>query len=216
MMPLTPYYRGLFKRLGYPLTKQAGHPARILIANEKRLGVRIPSALREYYLVAGRERRFNTSHNRLLSPKDWSVERQKLVFMEENQRVLWWAVPTQRPQAVGDPPVFQGLNDEPVRWYSERRRCSVFLAVMLHLQAVWGGFNWLGSAEATENVHAILQQDWNYVGDMDQLWAFNRQNQVVCVTAGGNPIGPAMTLHAGGKTKADLRSIEESLSVTFE
>ena len=135
--------------------------------------------------------------------------------MEENQAVVWWAVAT-GPRS-GDPSVFQGVNDEPITWVREHRKCSVFLSVMLHYQAVSGGFRWFGSAASPENVHEKLKKDWNYVGELSQLWAFNRQNQVVCVTPGGGlPFQPAMMLLAGARTKSDLRSIEESLSVTLE
>jgi len=209
------YYRAIFETFGYPLTQGARLPATVLSDQEKRLRVRIPEALRDYYLVAGRERRFSTCHNRLIAPKNWSINKKKLVFMEENQAVVWWAV-TMGGAMSRDPSVSQGVNDEPITWVREHRKCSVFLAVMLHYQAVSGGFRYFGSAASPENVHEKLRE-WNYVGELNQLWAFNRQNQVVCVTPGGGlPFQPAMMLLAGGKTRSDLRSIEDSLSLTLE
>ncbi|MGO9114246.1 MAG: hypothetical protein ACLP9L_33950 [Thermoguttaceae bacterium] len=52
----------------------------------------ISAALRDYYLVAGRERRFNCCLNRLLPPQEWLVDKHRLIFMEENQAVLSWGV----------------------------------------------------------------------------------------------------------------------------
>jgi hypothetical protein len=49
-------YRRTFATLGFPLRAKDGYPARQIAAAEKRLGRRLPKALRDYYLVAGRER----------------------------------------------------------------------------------------------------------------------------------------------------------------
>jgi hypothetical protein len=216
MASFKPYFRAIFDRFGYPLKNGAKVPAEELSATEKRLGVPIPRAVRDYYLVAGRERRFNTCHNRLLPPKGWSIDKKNLIFMEENQTVVWWAVSTRNPRS-NDPAVFQGVNDEPITWVREHRRFSVFLALMLHYQAVSGGFRHLGSAAAPDNIHEKLKHGWNYVGEVNQVWAFSRQDQVVCVTPGGGLLfQPAMMLLAGGKAKRDLQSIGESLSVTLD
>jgi hypothetical protein len=102
-------------------------------------------------------------------------------------------------------------------WSNEHKKCSTFLAVMLHYQAASGGFDHCGSTEAPDNLHEMLKKGWTYAGEVDQLWAFNRQNQVVCVTAGNSlPFMPALVLLAGGKTRDDLQSIEESLRVTLK
>lgn len=74
----------------------------------------------------------------------------------------------------------------------------------------------LSHARIPENIHEALKKDWNYVGEVNQLWAFNRRNQVICVTPGGGlPFQPAMMLLAGAKTEADLHAIEKSLSVSL-
>jgi hypothetical protein len=209
-------YRAIFATFGHPLSERTGLSSELLTAAEKRLGVQIPAALRDYYRVAGRERRFNTCHNRLLPPRDWSLDRQRLMFMEENQGAVLWSISTRNPESV-DPRVFQGINeeDEPITWAREHRRCSEFLAVMLHWQAVSGGFRFLGSAASPDDVHRALKKGWNHVGEINQVWAFNRQNQVVCISASSLPFLPPMMLHAGGKTRRDLQSIEQSLSVTL-
>ena len=136
--------------------------------------------------------------------------------MEENQAVVWWAVSTRSPTSA-DPAVYQGVNDEPISWVREHRRFSVFLAVMLHYQAVSGGFAHFGSAAAPDNVHEKLRNGWRYAGEVNQLWAFARPNQVVCVTpSGGLPFQPAMMFLAGGRTKKDLQAIEDFFSVSLE
>ena len=123
MTPFIKHYRRLFTSFGYPLTKPTGLPSTTIAAAGKRLGVTIPAALRAFYLVAGRERRFNVCHNRLLAPQSWTTDRHRLIFMEENQQVVFWGV-SLRNRDVQDPPVSQGVNDEPIVWRPEHRKCG--------------------------------------------------------------------------------------------
>jgi hypothetical protein len=80
-------YQTIFDTFGYPLGASASLPPAELAEAEQRLGMRLPAALRDYYLVAGRETQFNTCCHRLLPPSKWFVEKKRLVFMEENQMV---------------------------------------------------------------------------------------------------------------------------------
>jgi hypothetical protein len=209
-------YRHVFDRFGYPLARSHSLPAESLARAETRLAVRAPLALRDYYRVAGKERRFNTAHNRLLQPREWFVAGNRLAFLEENQAVSWWGVPVKR-EAARDPSVYQGIDHEDMVWAREHRRCSTFLVVVLHYQAVSGGFPYCGSAPAPDNLHERLRDGWKYVGEVNRLWAFNRQDQAVCVMPGGAaPFSPAMVLLAGAKTRSALRSVEEALAVTLK
>lgn len=208
------YYRDIFTTLGHPLTNATGIPSEELSRHAKRLGVRIPRSLRDYYAVAGREKLFNRCHNRLLAPKNCSIDKRNLIFMEENQAVVLWSVST-RSSVANDPAVFQAVNDEPITWVREHKKCSVFLGVMLHYQAVSGGFRYVGSAPSPDNLHEKLKVGWTFIGEVNQLWAFSRRNQVVCVMFSDLPFQPAMMIRAGGKTKADLHAIEDFLSVSL-
>jgi hypothetical protein len=217
MASFTNYYRTIYQTFGYPLTERTALPSKVLTAAEKRLGLRIPAALRDYYLVAGRDRRFSACHNRLLPPAKWSVEKHRLIFMEENQCVVWWGVSTRNPSS-DDPPVSQGINAEPITWHPEHRRCSVFLAVMLHYQAVSGGFRFCGGADAPDqSSYRFEENGWTHYGEVNSLLAYSRQNQVVCLMPPGDlPFMQKWSVLAGGKTKADLHAIEADLGLTVE
>jgi hypothetical protein len=93
---------------------------------ERRLGVRLPAALRDYYLLAGRLDRLNRAHNRLFAPDELRVEDGHLWFMEENQAVVHWGMPVKRLSAE-DPVVHQRANVDDARWFSEKMRFSTFL-----------------------------------------------------------------------------------------
>jgi hypothetical protein len=202
------YYRTLFDTFGYPLTERTALSPNVIAAAEKRLGVRIPAALRDYYLVAGRERRFNTSHNRVLAPQKWTIDKQRLIFMEENQQVVWWAIST-RNAGNDDPPIYQAVDDEPLTWVREHRKCSVFLAVMLHYQAVGGAYGFQGYGQAPRDVKKRLQKAWTFCGVVNGLRAYSRANQVVCHML------EEQSVLAGGKTARDLRAIGQDLGVNL-
>ena len=208
------YYRALFKSLGYPLGEREAMSADAITAAEKALGIRVPRALRDYYLVAGRERRFNVCNHRMLSPSDWFVDKQRLIFMEENQWVVWWAVPV-RDLVADDPLVTQGMNDEPIAWQSLRRKCSEFLTFMLHYQAVCGGFRCRGRAELPDGyAYQFDKEGWSDRGELLGVQAYSRPNQVVCLESpGGAPFMQRWSAVAGAKSKKDLRAISIDLDV---
>jgi hypothetical protein len=207
------YYRTIYDTFGYPLGECMGMSSTVLDAAQKHLGVHIPPALRDYYLVAGRERRFNTCHNRLL-PAKWSIDKQRLIFMEENQAVVWWGVST-RNRESDDPPVSQGVNDEPISWFPEHRRCSEFLALMLHYQAVNGGFRFCRTASPGDGTVQRLQNGWTYYGEVNRLKAYSRSNQAVCLMPLGDAFMNAISVLPGAKTKNDLQAIGDDLQVTI-
>ncbi|MCG8406135.1 MAG: SMI1/KNR4 family protein [Phycisphaerales bacterium] len=60
----------MFERLGFPLSADCAMDMLELKTAEKRLGVRFPAVLRDYYLVAGNERAFNHIHDHLRPPSE--------------------------------------------------------------------------------------------------------------------------------------------------
>jgi hypothetical protein len=55
-----------FATLARPFTPGDGEPEANIAGAEDRLGLKLPSVLRTYYLLAGRFYQFNRAHNRLL------------------------------------------------------------------------------------------------------------------------------------------------------
>src|SRR3712207_4710383 len=102
-------YRDTVAALARPLKASDRTPADALSRAERRLGVRLPGALREYYRACGRFGPLNRAHDRLIAPEKLFVDSGKLVFLEENQWVVYWGVEA-ASERRGDPPVFQGVN----------------------------------------------------------------------------------------------------------
>ncbi|AMV35888.1 hypothetical protein [Planctomyces sp. SH-PL62] len=172
--------------------------------------------MREYYLVAGREKRFNLSQERLLPPSDWKVEGKKLVFMEENQGVCIWGASVRAPDAE-DPPVSEGQpDDESTSWYVLKRKCSDFLAAMLHHQAVSGGLPHLAFGTFTASpisAHRLAERGWKGYGEMKGEACYSRPNQVITVAPVALPWARGWTVNAGARTKRDLEAIRSELGL---
>jgi hypothetical protein len=191
-----------------PLTAADGESEASISKGEARLGVRLPAVLREYYLLAGRFDQVNHAHNRLLRFEEWSIDGGKLVFLEENQCVVLWGI------EVGslpgdDPPVYQGqkVRGRPTDWYLEHDRCSEFLLVMLHLQVVWGSYEFLGGTEVASDALEEFLIGWTPMGTVNELRAFNRNGKVACVIESKG----STELYVGGRTEQDFKAIEDGL-----
>ncbi|WP_327180636.1 SMI1/KNR4 family protein [Streptomyces sp. NBC_01334] len=65
-----------------------------LLAAEQRLGVQLPTALREAYLLFGRRQDLTSNHDVLLDPAELYVDeaREALVFRHENQGAASWGI----------------------------------------------------------------------------------------------------------------------------
>ncbi|HKB37205.1 MAG TPA: hypothetical protein VKD72_12185, partial [Gemmataceae bacterium] len=165
-------YQEVIEALTRPLTLEDGVPEPEITAAGHRLGVRLPGALREYYLIAGRFEQLNGAHNRLLTPHDWFADAGKLVFMEENQKVVFWGIPN-GDVPDDDPPVLQGVNvpNHPIEWHPEHGCCSEFLLLMLHWQACCGGMPCTGSADISTAALACIQAEWRFIGELSGMIA---------------------------------------------
>ena len=203
-------YRDIYASFGKPLTDATAMNGSIVDAASARLGIQVPAALRDFYLVAGRERRFTQAHNRFIAPNKWSIDRQRLIFLEENQWVVYWGVSLRSPSNE-DPSVSQGINNEPIEWYLEHRHCSVFISVELHWQAVSGGMKHRQSAAPPPATRKKLDKNWTFVGEVNNMRAYHRAGQVVCLC----PDFGMMSLKFGATSKKNLDAIGTDLELTW-
>ena len=200
-------YRSIYSRFGFPLEPNHGIGAADLDATEKVNGIALPRALREYYEVAGREEHFNSAHNRIHAPCDWRVDGDRLVFMEENQGVVLWSASL---NSADDPTVWQAFNDDKLEWFEECERTSVFLAVMLHYQAVQGGMSFVGMSYLPDDMDESLESGrWTCFGTVNRLTAYSRDGQVVCTE-------PEMGLMVGANSEASVFQLEREFDTELE
>lgn len=102
-------------------------------------GLMLPKALFDYYALAS-EHSINTEHNQLLPIEEIRWINSKLVFMEENQCVVYWAI-DQADISSPNPIVWQGINSDTVAWHEEPYKLNQFL------MAMW---NWIATGEQEE------------------------------------------------------------------
>lgn len=217
-------YRSTYARLGYPLKEKHGIPRKEIAAAEKKLGICLPVALREYFLVAGRERRINRAYNRLCSLERLEHRRGKLVFLEENQGGVVWGLTVSRHQ-TDDPAVYQALADEEGpsnNWALEERKCSTFMVFMLHLQVTFaGGMPFVASGPAPLEQLAKLDNDWHFGGEVNHLRAYSRENQAVCFSVELPPFGLKgkrrfRRIYAGAPRMVEMQAIAADLNAEWD
>ncbi|MET9959489.1 SMI1/KNR4 family protein [Streptomyces sp. NPDC006326] len=113
-----------------------------LMAAEERLGIRLPAALREAYLLFGRRRDLTSNHDVLLGPAELYMDdsNQALVFRHENQGAASWGILLDSLQE-DDPAVFMraDLADKSAerweQWLERLSLCFVEIVLSESLQA---------------------------------------------------------------------------------
>jgi hypothetical protein len=217
-------YRDAYASLGHELKSRDGLREDRLETAEGRLGVRLPDALRDYFLVAGKERRFNQGNSRFLAPDDWFIDRRRLAFMAENQGVSFWGVQATADPAA-DPPVFQGVEGETnYWWHREHEQCSTFLLFMLVCNATFGGvMRYTGDAPVPRRFITGLKPGWPFVGQMNKMRAYARPGQAFCYMPESTNLPDlpgieglaAARVYAGATTKRGLSEMAKSLGLDF-
>jgi hypothetical protein len=117
-----------------------------LNAAELRLALRLPASLRTLYALTGSSHTIHRSHNKLVRPERIDFGDDHLIFYEENQAVVVWAIARSRLSSE-DPPVDQGQYDRGTgRWtyYPEFRSVAEFECGQAAWQAVQGGLPYVG------------------------------------------------------------------------
>ena len=122
-----------------PLAREDGYGEDVLQSVEDHLGVRLPAALREAYLVLGKRTDLTAVQDPLLPPGRMRVDRAEpvIVFRRENQACAEWGVAAADPRAPEDPPVFVRRPWDR-RWEPFAARMSLACAEMVLSEVVLG------------------------------------------------------------------------------
>ncbi len=202
------FYGEVFATLARPLTADDRVPNEVITANEKRLGVRVPEALRCYYASAG-NMRLNNAYNDLLAPKSWKIDRGALVFLVENQGVVKWGVPARKARQA-DPIILYTVSDggEHSDWAAEELVCSDFLVLMLCWQAVHGGLPYTGWAQVDQGVGEAVAKSLGPLWQSRDLQASYRSGQVVCVAGRRGQLD----VLAAGRSEAEFEALLQELA----
>lgn len=134
-----------------PLTQEDGISSLELNEAENRLGLKLPTALRDWYTLAGAREDINIAQNSLLRPAELSIVDHHLVFYVESQRVVVWGIPLTSLE-LSDPPVELDTDylASQHRWVQENTVFSEFmLQMMIHQSLFTGDFRGNASLDPT-------------------------------------------------------------------
>jgi len=217
-------YQATFATLGIRLGSEDTCSTAGIEDAERRLAIKLPGSLREYYLVAGREKRINQFHNRLLPPEKLFMDSERVVFMEENQCVVYWGVPTVQ-DAKPDARVFQGVNrrDKGIEWHPEHDSCFTFLNVMAVWHASFGGaaaHTAVGYVDEN-TTRATLDEQWQLVGEVNAMRTYKQSGRAVCFLKWEDFIQkhrklPAWRVFATARSAEELEQLTASLPGQWE
>jgi hypothetical protein len=205
-------YRRTFATLGRRLTPDDAATDQELLAAERRLKTRIPQSLADFYRLAGRARDYTSVFNRMMPPAELTLEAGKLVFLEENQAVVLWGTDA-NAEPSDDPAAYQETNDEPLVWDAVNDRCSVFLLVMLHWEASFGGaIPNAATALVDQILVKVLDRKLSFVGEVNGMRAYNRPGWAVCFLKWDD----GWRIFAGSTSDAEMNKLASELHVTWE
>jgi hypothetical protein len=114
---------------------------------------------------------------------------------------------------IDDPPAYQATNDESLVWKHVNERCSVFLIVMLHWEAAFGGA--MPNARTSivdRSLVKILDRDWSFVGEVNGMRAYNKPGTAICFLKWDD----GWRIFAGCTDKAGVNAIARELGVKWE
>jgi len=123
--------------LGRALTASDGTPATELAAAAARLPCPVPEPLRTFYAAVGRTPALMQGFQRFAAPHEWECLGDKLLFMEENQGVCWWATDAQQQ-------VWQTTDLDAPDWHEEDLGLDAFLHTIAYYQMAQGGYPFCG------------------------------------------------------------------------
>ena len=127
----------LARLLGRPVSAEDGLPEEELAAASHRLGCQVPPALHAYYAAVGRRADLMAGFQRFAPLQDLECLGDKLLFLEENQAVCWWATDAQRR-------VWQTTDLDAPDWHEEDLGLDAFLHTIAYYQMAQGGYPFCG------------------------------------------------------------------------
>lgn len=126
------------KILGRALEASEGVDIQSIEVAEKKLDVKFPEALKDFYLNVGKIALFTDAFEFFAKPKQIYIKGNKLVFLEENQAVLSWGIDLQ-DLTKDTVPVYHSPNigdvESEVIWYTEALPLPEFLELIMFYQA---------------------------------------------------------------------------------
>ena len=133
------FIRGFAADWASPLVPGDGFSEDVLWAAEQRLGVKLPVALREAYLLFGQRSDLTAVQDRMVPPDRLRVDHPGAVMMfrVENEHCAEWGVATGEDWNPADPPVYVRQREDR-RWEPFLDRVSTACVEMVLSEVLFG------------------------------------------------------------------------------
>jgi hypothetical protein len=195
-----------------PLAPSDGVSRDVWLAAEQRVGVELPAALREAYLLFGRRPDLTARQDRLVPPHELRFDNSAaaVVFRVENQSCAEWGV-LAADLASADPPVYVRCHDRG-RWEPFLDRVSVAFVEMVLSEVLLGAGELGNACSLPSELIAVVESAYEQMALPEYpLWAADGIT-VRWFSAPGRLLrmdgrGPYCWLLVRGRTRADLESI---------
>jgi hypothetical protein len=196
-----------------PLVREDGYGQDVLQSVEEHLGVRLPAALREAYMVLGKRTDLTAVQDRLLPPGRLRLDQAEavIIFRRENQACAEWGVAAADPRDPEDPPVVM-RRPEDRAWEPFAARMSLACAEMV-LSEVLLGATFMAMCDLSETPAAADAQSlYSRVALPEYPQWYDTAVTSRWFAAPGKLLridgqGPYCWLVAAGQTHDDLQSI---------
>lgn len=197
--------------LGRKVTKKDGIRLSEIESIEKLLGVKIPSILKDFYLLVGNVEMFMSSFEQFIEPY---LKDGMLIFLEENQGCCYWAVNTEN---TDNPNVFMctHLESENPQWVEEKVSLLPFILILLYYQCAQGGYKYSatideGSFESREKyLHFLysITADYQKVVEHNGLVIYQHKRKLIWYFMDRDN-NVADTIFASAQTKKEMKVLE--------
>ena len=129
-------FNRLLKHVG--LNEFCGYDLQNIRKRMTDLQIKVPEIFCEYYGKYAATESVRDSFNRILSPYEWYIQDGKLVFAEENQKVVFWGIDVNN--STKDPKVKVANNSSVIEWFEEELEFSTFFPFLFFYNIVMGTF----------------------------------------------------------------------------
>jgi hypothetical protein len=201
----------------------------MILAEEARLGVRLPDPLRTFYRAWGRRKDLTQTYQSLLTPDELVWRLDALIFCVENQGVNYWAIQRKDLGKV-NPPVVKayalpnwGMSEiaSPLVWEPNYARVSDFLDTLTYQHALCGGAMHGGWTEFFhhQKFHDMwLEQNWHrrMVGLMAFGLVDEYDDDLPFYVRHGQALAWGFGCSVATCSVEDLDEIGQALQVTWE
>jgi hypothetical protein len=157
-----------------PLSDQDGLGLDEIAEAERRLGVSLPNALREWYQLAGKRKNLISLQNRLELPAELKPIGRFLPIYSENQAVVIWGLRLDDLD-LSDPPVYMYGNETNLSevsahdWLMENKALSEFIFQMVVFETLFAA-PFSGNAPITDATVKTVEQNFERLDFPDWHW----------------------------------------------